>query len=232
MALKLDALVNDFAVRCFRDIGDADYIAARMACRGALVMQFLWASQQAVEKYLKGILLLNRIPAKDVRHDLGKALSRINGSGKLTLDLTQGTREFITMLDECGQYRYFEVSNVAFGADLVTLDRAVWELRRYCTLAKEPPQARLRDGFAAPQVRIPGGYLEKVIDNKKDLAREPLLWQNGFFGKRARKTVRLKKWFQAHNAPLYLNPHILDEVLKYVYLPRDVAAAYRAHKGP
>src|SRR6266571_4943728 len=70
MALELDALVNDFAVRCFRDIADGDYIAARMACRAALVMQFLWASQQAIEKYLKGILLLNRIPAKDVRHDL------------------------------------------------------------------------------------------------------------------------------------------------------------------
>lgn len=123
MAITVDSLINDFAVRSFRDVADADYIAARMACRAALTTQYLWASQQAVEKYLKSILLLNRIPAKDVRHDLGKALGKIEESGKVTLDLTKGTREFIKRLDEYGSYRYFEVSNVGFGAELVTLDR-------------------------------------------------------------------------------------------------------------
>jgi HEPN domain-containing protein len=220
--MELDRLVNDFAERSFRDIADGDYIAARMACRAALVTQFLWASEQAVEKYLKCILLLNRVEAKDVYHDLGKALERINGSGKVSLDLTRGTEEFIGMLDEYGQYRYLEVSNLAFGADLVTLDRAVWELRRYCTLAQEPKQEKLRNGFAAPLVRIPGGYLEKVIDDVKNPARDPLLRQNGFFGTRTRKRARLNKRFQAHNAPLYLNPQILDEVLKYVFVPPPI----------
>jgi hypothetical protein len=84
--LTLDALVNDFAVRSFRDIGDGDYIAARMACRAALVTQFLWASQQTVEKYLKCILLLNRLEAKKVRHDLRKALRKIKDSGKISLN--------------------------------------------------------------------------------------------------------------------------------------------------
>jgi len=83
-----DALVNDFALRSFRDMADGDYIAARMACRAALLPQFLWASQQAVEKYLKCILLLNRIDAREAYHDLGKALDRIDASGKLSLDLT------------------------------------------------------------------------------------------------------------------------------------------------
>src|SRR5215468_6849430 len=89
-----DALVNDFALRSFRDMADGDYIAARMACRAALLPQFLWASQQAVEKYLKCILLLNRIDAREAYHDLGKALDRIDASGKLSLDLTRGTKEF------------------------------------------------------------------------------------------------------------------------------------------
>lgn len=225
--MKLEALVNDFGVRSFRDIGDSDYIAARMACRAGLVTQFLWASQQTIEKFFKCILLLNRIPAKDVHHDLRKALWKINGSGKLTLDLTEGTTGFINTLADCGQYRYFEASNVGFGGDLVTLDRAVWEVRRYCTLAIEPREAKLQNGFPAPSVRIPGGFLEKVIDDVNGHAREPLLWQNAFFGKRRRKTVRLSPWFQAHNSPLYLNPQILDEVMKYVYLPKGIAAAYR-----
>lgn len=40
---------------------------------------------------------------------------------------------------------------------------------------------------------------------------------------------RLKNWFKAHNAPLYLNPQILDEVLKYVCIPKDMEAGYRRH---
>src|SRR5437867_3718571 len=79
---EVDALINDFAVRSFRDVADAEYIAARMACRAALVPQFLWASQQTVEKYLKCILLLNRIPARKVFHDLDRALRKIKESGR------------------------------------------------------------------------------------------------------------------------------------------------------
>ena len=86
--MGLDVLLNDFAVRSFRDIADGDYIAARMACRTALIIN-LWAAQQAVEKYLKCILLLNRIEAKKVRHDLGMALRKIDETAKVSLDLTK-----------------------------------------------------------------------------------------------------------------------------------------------
>jgi len=40
------------------------------------------------------------------------------------------------------------------------------------------------------------------------------------------QTVTLPAWFKATNAPLF-NPHILDEVLKYVFIPADVVKAYR-----
>lgn len=232
MSIPIDQLVNDFAIRSFRDIADSDYIAARLACRSQLVIQYLWASQQAIEKYLKCILLLHRIPAKKMRHDLSAGLTAITASGKLTLSLVKPTEEFITYLDQYGQFRYLEVSNVAFGHDLVRLDRTVWELRRFCTLAPEPRQAALVEGRPAPKVRLPGGQLEKIIDNAKHPARNALLWQNGFFGKRVRKKVRLSGWFTANNSPLYLNPHILDEVLKYVFLPKDLESAYRNHKKP
>lgn len=232
MSITTDQLLNDFAIRSFRDIADGDYIAARMACRAEMVVQYLWASQQAVEKYLKCILLLHRIPAKKMRHHLGRGLYAINKSGKVTLDLTKGTQAFIDYLDQYGAFRYLEVSNHALGYDLVRLDRAVWELRRFCTLAPEPRQAALRDGFPVPNVRIPGGHLEKIVDSPKDRAREPLLWQNAFFGKRVRRTVKMKGWLKASNSPLYLNPHILDEVIKYVYLPNNLEAGYRSHKQP
>jgi hypothetical protein len=227
--MKMEALVNDFAVRSFRDVADGDYIAARMACRVGLVIQFLWSSQQAMEKYLKCVLLLNRIPAKDVGHDLGKALSRISASGKLTIELTPPTGEFIQKLDQCGACRYLEVSHFALGSDLVVLDRAAWELRRYCILGDVGQRARLQEGIVPPKVRIPGGYLEKIVDDENNLAREALLWQNGFFGKRPRKKVRLDGWLQFHSAPLSLNPEMLDEVLKYVHLPKELIKGYRGY---
>jgi hypothetical protein len=88
----------------------------------------------------------------------------------------------------------------------------------------------LREGFPPPKVRIIAGELEKILDDPKHPAREPLLWQNGFFGKRTRRIVKMKGWLRATNSPLNLNPQILDEVLKYVYLPKDLEAAYRAHQ--
>lgn len=33
--MKPETLVNDIALRSFRDVGDGDYIAARMACPAA-----------------------------------------------------------------------------------------------------------------------------------------------------------------------------------------------------
>ena len=61
-------LINDFAIRSFRDIADYDYISARMAYRAKLLPQFLWLGLQAIEKYLKCILLLNRIKAKIIHN--------------------------------------------------------------------------------------------------------------------------------------------------------------------
>jgi len=226
--LTVQSLLDDFAIRSFRDIADADYVVARMACRSGLVTQYLWGSQQTIEKYLKCILLLNRIPASNVKHDLGAALSKINSSGKVLLDLTNPTQKFITDLDTCGRFRYLEISDFVWGAQIVTLDRAVWELRRYCEAVGNPKGVKLQNGRSAPKVRLAGGYLEKIIEDPKNPAREPLLWQNAFFGKRTRRRVRIGNWFKARNAPLFLHPEILDEVLKYVYLPKDVQDAYRS----
>jgi hypothetical protein len=176
--------------------------------------------------------LLNRIPGKKVNHDLGVALDLINNSGKLVVDLTPITHSFIEHLDTFGRFRYLEISNVVSGRNLANLDRAAWELRRYCTLSDAPRQVILRKGVTPPKVRIAGGYLEHIVDDLKNPAREPLLWRNAFFGKRQRRRVRANDWMTATNSPLYLNPQILDEVLKYIYLPKDLIEGYRAHKKP
>jgi HEPN domain-containing protein len=218
-----DAAINDFAIRSFRNVADGDYIAARMACRAVLLPQFLWASQQAIEKYLKCILLLNRIPAKKVLHDLAAALREVNNSGKLTLDVTEPTRKFIERVDDMGRFRYLEVSHWGEAAWLVSLDRAVWELRRFCTLSPGPRRAKLVEGRTAPRIRLQGGHLEKILDSEMSTwSRTMLVWQNAFFGPRIRRTVRPGGWMQSTNAPLPLRPEIFHEVDKYVHLPREV----------
>ena len=126
--MNTEQLLNDFAFRSFRDEGDSDYVAARMCFRAAITPSPR-ASLQMLEKCLKCILLLNRIPKKDVGHDLRRAFDLVDSSAKDQLDLTPDTKRFIEHIAMFGQYRYFEVSRYLDTANIVRLDRAAWELR-------------------------------------------------------------------------------------------------------
>ena len=227
--MTTELMLNDFAICSFRDQGDADYVSALMAFRAALSTS-LWSSLQMLEKYLKCILLLNRIPAKNVGHSLRAGIEIISKSGAVSLELSAKTRRFIEEIDSSGRHRYLEISRFINTVDIIQLDRAAWELRRYCTLDLEPRQVKLIHGVTTPKVELRGGYLEEIINNKIGPARDALVWQNAFFGKRQRRYIRnLTVSVKATNAPLYLNPQMLDEVLKYVFLPRSVIKAYRLH---
>jgi HEPN domain-containing protein len=92
--------------------------------------QFLWSSLQAIEKYLKCALVLNRIRAPR-GHDLAEILLEFDRKKKFDLRLTDGTKGFIQYLDTFGRHRYFETPYYTLGRELVFLDRAVWEIRRY-----------------------------------------------------------------------------------------------------
>ncbi|MGE3511573.1 MAG: hypothetical protein AB7N65_22110 [Vicinamibacterales bacterium] len=223
-----DRELNSFAFRSFRDVADADYISARMAYRAQLPVQFLWASQQTLEKYLKCILFIRRVPAIQVNHDLRRALALVE-SAQIPLDIATRSRKFIQEIDEVGRYRYLEASFFVDWHNIVALDQAAWELRRFCTLDPAATSQRLVDGRWAPRVRIAGGYLEKVIANRRNPARQPLLWHNGYFG-RGRRTVTVRGGFIGVNSPLLRRTEeLIDEILKYAYVPKDVVRAYREH---
>ena len=151
-----DRQLNHFAIRSFRDVADADYIAARLAYRAQLL----------------------------------------------------------------------EVSFVVWWHWIISLDRAVWELRRFCTSEPRPRSLKLVDGEIAPRYRVDSGYLEKVLDDKQNPAREYLLWHNGFFGKSKRK-VTVRGTFIAVNSPLFNQPDLVDQLAGLAFIPKDVAAAYR-----
>ena len=241
---EIDRRVNNFAIRAFRDTADRDYLAARLACRSDLIPQFLWSAQQAIEKYLKCLLLLNRIPAKNVRHDIGKALDLL-GRLSFKVELCARSRKFIDHVATYGEYRYLDVSTFAIGTVLVDLDLTVWELRRYCQVLSvfgkrlisveqemldfALEELRLSNSNPQHTFRIKGGYLEEILSNPRHAAREALVWHNPCFGVRSRRTVKARNVMQAFNAPLYLFPEMLDELLNYVFIPKDHVDAWREH---
>jgi hypothetical protein len=228
-----DRSLNSWAIRSFRDVGDGDYIAARLAYRAHLPVQFLWASQQALEKYLKCILFIRRIPATHVKHDLKPAADLIESNG-VGLVLTEQAKEFIGKIDAMGRYRYMEASVWVDWNWIVALDQTVWEMRRFCTLDPKATSTQLVEGAWAPRVKIVGGHLERVIKKHDDPARAPLLWHNGYFG-RGRSTIMVRGGFTSINSPLSQNAKLLDEILKYAYIPKDVVKAHREHaakEGP
>jgi hypothetical protein len=237
-----ECTLNDAFIRSFRDTGDGDYIVARLAYRAQLVPQFHWSSLQAIEKYLKCILTLNRVEAK-TGHNPSETLGRIRRKVNLQLRLSKMTEEFIEHIDTFGKFRYLETPYHTRGYALVELDRAVWEIRRYCQTLDfsrilETTEAEKRRNLELAVIenarKLPpkkfslfGGFLEKVIREKNHPARRSLIWKNFYFGLRERNRVSLAPVCTAVNSPLSLDPTLLDDMIKYVHLPDEVKRAYR-----
>jgi len=129
---RVDRLLNDFATRSFRDTADRDYVHARLAFQNGLVPQFQWSALHCLEKYVKGILLYNRISSKGQMHEVTEGLNRLRNNGKFELKISEATSRFINRLESGAAYRYFEISYASHRDDLFNLDKSVSEIRRYC----------------------------------------------------------------------------------------------------
>ena len=237
------ALINRFAIQTFRDTADQDYIAARLAYRHRLIPQFLWACQQSIEKYIKCILLLNRIKAKSINHDILAGFKLIQKNIPFELQMIQEDIEFIEHISKYGEVRYAEKPyHLHNGLEIVELDSTIWHLRRYCQvidykqiangveidwlkLKIEHIEAAKEQPFQ--KFRLNGGLIEKIVSDTNHPARSPLIWQNLYFGKKYRKSVMLGEHWMSFNPTLALHPEILEEVLEYVFLPKDIANMYR-----
>ncbi len=233
-----EILLDDFALRSFCDIADQDYIAARLAYRSHLTTQFLWLGLQAVEKYLKCILLLNRIKGTDIGHHLELAYDRINEREPFRISLSKVSLKIMRHLDTYGKNRYFEFPFYVEGLDLIRLDRLIWEIRRYCFLPAEKTatsgssqrrtegqQKEFEDRRREIKSKQPvNGLLGEILANREHPARAALIWENACFGNRWRPKVR-SGYTTLHNSPLSLCPELLEDVQKYVYLPGVVKEA-------
>lgn len=237
----ITAEINSYAIRCFRNVGDLDYIAARLAYRASLGAQFLWSAQQSVEKYLKCILILNRIETGDLGHDLQKALDRINTKTDFTIIFKKSEQQIFDQLNNFGANRYLEFSWAIFDHEIVKLDRLVWYLRQYCRPMADiihdgktiPMRSKMIKSIESSRDRSPqlahilGGKIEKILKQKDHPARAGLVWQNAWYCAKPRKSVRLHRRMQSENAPLYLRPEVIEYIEPLVYLSKSTKSGYR-----
>ncbi|WP_084454905.1 HEPN domain-containing protein [Comamonas composti] len=243
MPWPVDVLINNFAIRSFRETADKDYITARMAYRARLIQPYRWSALHCLEKYIKGICLLNRIKSHS-GHSVLAGVELIEKSGKLSLDLSPATKQFISHLEESGaEFRYYEASYYNREFDIIRLDKAVWEIRRYCQPLNY--EINLNDGTQKNMLHlnlervknsvskkekgscITGGVLENIIKDKNHPARKSLVWNNLFFGPSKRKSVKMRPDWECGNSPFFLHPEIIDEVVKYVHIPKRIATQVR-----
>lgn len=238
-------LLNNFAIRSFRDTADLDYIAARMAYQTHLTPQSLWSALQSIEKYFKCILLLNGVSIKtqNLGHDIEKALNLIIKSVPFSLDLHESSLKYIKHLNVYGRYRYLEVSYYSLGEELVWLDKTVWQIRRYCQTLNDEVELesgekrsllnlnlqRIKNSELKPphKCNLISGQLEKIIADKKHPARKWLVMQNAFFATRERKSIKFPNFMQSQNAPLMLHPEIIEAISELGFMPKQLIEAYR-----
>jgi hypothetical protein len=197
-----------------------------MAYRAQLVQPFLWSALHYLEKYVKGILVLNRVKAHK-GHSVLPGIERMKQHGKFELDLSADTFQFIKKLEDYGvEYRYYEVSYETQPFDIIRFDRAVWELRRYCqpldydivdlsgkTVEFLPIELdRIHRAKASNEkgTCVMAGVLEKIIEKRDHPAREALIWNNLFFGPSRRKEVKMRSSWESGNSPFFMHPEIID----------------------
>lgn len=233
--LSFQTVLNISAIDSFRRQADQDYIAARSNFRLQLRQQFLFAALQAIEKYLKAILLFHKCGTKKYRHSIDKLLIAVEQIQDLEFRISESSKEFVLYLNKQGMNRYMDNLAFNYGDELSKLDTAVWEIRRYC---QPLPQDRQQENYFAARRRITdplfeknkhkfsisGGFLEKVIRHHPPSCptRKALIWANMCYGTRKRTKVKYRTFSSAETPPNereWVKPH-LDELHEYIQPPK------------
>ncbi len=211
-------------------MADDDYILARLALRNRLIPQFIWASQQAIEKYFKAILLFHRSPCQRSNHDLMPLLEQSRSISELRWVPSKGLLRFVEYLDFHNPIRYLEGGYYANGKMLLDLDDVIWDIRRFCM----PPECNSQTGRNEPvwpspseKFGLSGGELERIAASKDHPARPALVWKNLRSGSGVRKHVELADWHIGVNAPT-LDSKMYSLLEPLVYFPKSISKYFKA----
>ena len=230
-----EAWVELFINTSFRDGADEDYILARVAYRLGLVQPFLWSSLQAVEKYLKAILLYNRQSTVRLWHDVMRARRNLSKISDIPFAWPADVDKFIEYINDEGPNRYRGYPSFLRDDSLLGLDRTVWHLRRYCYnmrgLTPELSAQRLADELAAlkqdplehrHRFRIKGGFLEGVLAGRSSL-RTHLTWKNFWYGSKRRRRIARFPMRSHWSRPIhFMRPEVYHALKALVQFERPV----------
>jgi hypothetical protein len=245
MTQKDKSKIDDFIDRSFRDVADADYLAARVCWRRELHRQFWWMALQAVEKYLKGILLFSRTPIHDLGHDLVGAFESFERLDSVAWKPEASITDFIKLLNAQGPNRYFEWNLQRKGDELLLLDECIWKLRIRCVAMASNAKVgneliwtsekhfekivKYRTTQNPSDIWIPFGLIEKILSSKSDL-RKDLTWKNFYFGRNRKKRILWKKQYHFSSPTHAIHPHIFPELDKLVKFSKGTREYFRKMK--
>jgi hypothetical protein len=224
--MDFQVVLNTFAKDVFRRQADFDYVAARASYRMRLRQQFLWSAQQALEKYLKAILLFNgksaRFPTgggREFRHNLVALADEVKTIPTFTFSLGSQHDAFLNYLSRQGPNRYVSTTACNTHDVLHQLDGTVWQVRRYCQyfanrgLGSPEPVSGMREASVKaaldprhkkhPQrFAVSAGELERIVKRPdSDAARQALVWANLYYGAKRRTTVNLPTFSSSEVPP-------------------------------
>ena len=243
--VQLQVILNTFASDIFRKQADLDYVTARSNFRMQLRQQFLWSAQQAIEKYLKAILLYNGKSARftsgkkyEFGHDLNALLDEVKLISIFSFTLDLDHERFIKYLTEQGPNRYISTTAYNTGDVLRQLDEVVWHVRRYCqympdrgigfsSVVPGMREAHIRSALNPDHKRRPhsftvfAGELEKIVKRPPtDPARRALVWANLYYGSKRKTRVNYRTFSSSEVPPQERNWKGVDwsEIEQFVKL--------------
>lgn len=226
---------NNFIFRSFRDLADCDYIAARSTHRLKLYDQFSWSALQAIEKYLKSIILFYDGDTRNLGHDLIKSLDRVETIKEINWDFDANIRKFLEYLTIYGSDRYFSFPRFTEGNELILLDYSIWNIRRYCedfywlkALGRYDSHVKWIQSKKCEEVAnkfrlYGGGYLEKVLENKKlSNLREVLVYKNLYYGKYKKRSIKIQVNITSSNPSHFNFPELYSWLISRVKMPPGI----------
>ncbi|WPJ98132.1 HEPN domain-containing protein [Coraliomargarita algicola] len=231
---SIKCAINTYAVRVFREIADQDYIAARVCYHNGLIPQYLALAQQCIEKYLKAILLFNRVEAKKVQHSIDQCLLKTKEL-KFELELNDNVYEFIKRLQKNTPSRYFERSHHTDPYEVWKLDETVWFIRRYCRVLDYEIETEnkivnslslelesIKNAVSNPLAyKIVGGLLEAILEKKGHLSRPALIYKNLYYSTSSRRRVQSEEgYYRSSYAPAFQHPEIIPYLDRYIKIDR------------
>lgn len=202
------------AAQALRDQADRDYICARHLYSLGFADQFMWQAQQALEKYLKAMILFGitlplevgiRIPKlrgkKGYGHNLPRLLSDAMKIEPWYPKVPSSVCVFVEHVYRMGLNRYSDQHVYRIGDELPRLDEAVWHIRRWCRYSSRKPIKRISSHVTPERwVQLEREYILRMTPGRRQhsggLLESIIAKPSGGLWREARNALlKWNRWF-------------------------------------